>query len=175
MSAIPQSVPPSFTLETATDADFEAIKAIFFHVIDEGETYSYESAELSDAWIRDYWLKNCVTTLVARVDGVVAGVCALRFNRTGRGKHVANASYIVDEAFRRRGIGHALAHASLRIAREKGFRAMQFNFVVSTNTQAVTLWKSLGFQIIGTMPQGFRHARHGLVDVYMMHRFLEGV
>jgi L-amino acid N-acyltransferase YncA len=169
------NITASFTLDTASDADFEAVKAIFLHVVDEGETYSYERDELTDRWISDYWMKNTVTTVVARVNGVVAGVCAVRFNRTGRGEHIANASYIVHHDHRGVGIGHALGRESLRIAQSKGFLAMQFNYVVSTNAKAVALWQSLGFKIIGTMPQGYRHARHGLVDVYMMHRFLDDV
>ena len=171
----PSAAKPAFTLGTATDADFAAVKEIFLHVVDEGETYSYERETLADPWIRDYWLKNTVATIVARVDGKVAGVCAIRVNRTGRGNHIANASYIVHHAHRGIGIGHALGRESLRIAKEKGFLAMQFNYVVSTNAKAVALWQSLGFAIIGTMPQGYRHARHGLVDVYMMHRFLDNL
>lgn len=164
---------PLFVLDVAKDADFDAIKSIFLHVVDEGETYSYERDTLTDQWIRDYWMKNTVTTLVARLpDEKVAGVCAIRFNRTGRGDHIANASYIVHHEHRGMGIGHALGRESLKVAREKDFLAMQFNYVVSTNVKAVALWQSLGFQIIGTMPQGYRHSRHGLVDVYMMHRFL---
>lgn len=163
-----------FTLDTARPEDFEAVKEIFLHVVDEGETYSYERAELTDEWIRHYWLENTVTTLVARLpDGKVAGVCAIRVNRTGRGNHISNASYIVHHDHRGLGIGHALGRESLKVAAAKGFKAMQFNYVVSTNAKAVALWQSLGFKIIGTMPQGYRHARHGLVDVYMMHRFLD--
>lgn len=172
MSAVARSPDASFVIAPAIESDYDAIKRIFFQVIDEGETYSYESDELSDAWVRDYWLNNAVATLVARVDGKVAGVVALRYNRTGRADHVANASYIVDPAFRSMGIGRALGQASLALAKEKGFKAIQFNYVVSTNTQAVALWQSLGFEIVGTLPKGFQHARHGLVDVYIMHRFL---
>ena len=164
-----------FTLDVATPDDFAAVKEIFLHVVDEGETYSYERETLTDEWIRDYWLKNVITTLVARVDGKVAGVCAIRLNRTGRGDHIANASYIVHHTHRGVGIGHALGRESLRVAAAKGYKAMQFNYVVSTNVKAVALWQSLGFVIIGTMPAGYRHSRHGLVDVYMMHRFLDEV
>ncbi len=176
MSAMKKPVKQAFTLDTARAEDFEAVKEIFLHVVDEGETYSYERAELTDQWIRDYWMKNVVTTLVARLpDGKVAGVCAIRVNRTGRGKHIANASYIVHWEHRAMGIGHALGRESLKVAKAKGFLAMQFNYVVSTNVKAVALWQSLGFKIIGTMPAGYRHARHGLVDVYMMHRFLDEI
>ena len=173
MSAMKQTVQQAFVLDTATPDDFAAVKEIFLHVVDEGETYSYERETLTDEWIRDYWLKNVITTLVARVDGKVAGVCAIRVNRTGRGNHIANASYIVHHDHRGIGIGHALGRESLRAAAAKGYKAMQFNYVVSTNVKAVALWQSLGFVIIGTMPAGYRHERHGLVDVYMMHRFLD--
>lgn len=177
MSAMRKPVDqPAFTLDTAMPGDFAAVKEIFLHVVDEGETYSYERAELTDEWIRNYWLKNVVTTIVVRLpDGKVGGVCAIRVNRSGRGNHIANASYIVHHEHRGVGIGYALGRESLRVAAEKGFKAMQFNYVVSTNVQAVKLWQSLGFKIIGTMPQGYRHSRHGLVDVYMMHRFLDEV
>ena len=175
MSAVKKQSEQSFVLEVATPADFAAVKEIFLHVVDEGETYSYERAELTDEWIRHYWLENVITTLVARLpDGTVAGVCAIRVNRSGRGNHIANASYIVHHAHRGLGIGHALGQESLRAAAARGYKAMQFNYVVSTNAKAVALWQSLGFVIIGTMPQGYRHAQHGLVDVYMMHRFLDG-
>lgn len=175
MSAVQKPMEQAFVLDLATPEDFAAVKEIFLHVVDEGETYSYERTELTDQWIRDYWLKHTMATLVARVDGKVAGVCAIRVNRTGRGNHIANASYIVHHEHRGIGIGHALGRESLRVAAEKGFKAMQFNYVVSTNVKAVALWQSLGFVIIGTMPQGYRHSRHGLVDVYMMHRFLDEV
>ncbi len=172
MTLAAASVMPQFTIDTASASDFDAIKRIFFDVIQEGETYSYECDELSDEWIRNYWLTHCVTTLVVRVGDEVAGVCALRFNRTGRADHVANASYIVDSRFRGMGIGRALGNASLAAAKDKGFQAIQFNYVVSTNTKAVDLWKSLGFEVVGTLPKGFQHPRHGLVDVLILHRFL---
>jgi L-amino acid N-acyltransferase YncA len=176
MIAMKKTEQQPFTLDVATLDDFAAVKEIFLHVVDEGETYSYERAELTDDWIRHYWLQNVVTTLVARLpDGKVAGVCAIRVNRTGRGNHIANASYIVHHDHRGIGIGHTLGLASLAAAKDAGLKAMQFNYVVSTNAKAVALWQSLGFVIIGTMPQGCRHSRHGLVDVYMMHRFLDNV
>lgn len=171
MSSVAQKE-QNFVLDTAKPDDFAQIKSIFFHVIDEGETYSYETDELSDEWVRKYWLDDCVTTIVAREGGEVAGVVALRYNRTGRADHVANASYIVHHEHRGHGIGKALGQASLAAAKDKGFKAIQFNYVVSTNMQAVKLWQSLGFTIVGTLPKGFQHAKHGLVDVYIMHRFL---
>jgi L-amino acid N-acyltransferase YncA len=175
MSVMKKQKEQNFTLDVANDADFADVKEIFLHVVEEGETYSYERSELSDEWIQHYWLDNTIATLVARVNGKVAGVCAIRVNRTGRGNHIANASYIVHHDYRGMGIGHALGRESLCVTKKAGFKAMQFNYVVSTNVKAVKLWQSLGFAIIGTMPQGYRHSRHGLVDVYMMHHGLDGV
>lgn len=86
--------------------------------------------------------------------------------------HVANASFMVDPAASGRGIGRALAEHLLDRAREQGYRSMQFNAVVETNAGAVRLWESLGFTIIGTVPEAFRHAEHGLVGLHVMHRFL---
>lgn len=172
MSSTAKRSAPDYVIEPVLPEDFPAIKALFLQIVDEGETYSYARDHLTDDWMRDYWLTHTSATLVARADGEVAGVVAIRVNREGRGSHVANASYIVDPRFRGRGIGRALGEASIKAAKEKGFRAIQFNFVVSTNTHAVSLWQSLGFEIVGTLPQAFRHAQHGFVDVYIMHRFL---
>jgi ribosomal protein S18 acetylase RimI-like enzyme len=93
-------------------------------------------------------------------------------NRTGLGDHVANASFMVAPEAHGRGIGRLLGEHCLDEARRRGFAAMQFNFVVSTNAAAVALWKKLGFAIVGTLPRAFRHARLGLVDAYVMHRDL---
>ena len=93
-------------------------------------------------------------------------------NYHGRGSHVANATYMVKSEWRGRGIGRKLGEHSLAAARELGYLAMQFNAVVSSNEVAVKLWQRLGFSIIGTVPKGFQEARMGLVDLYIMHRFL---
>ncbi|MBY0408222.1 MAG: GNAT family N-acetyltransferase, partial [Rickettsiales bacterium] len=99
-------------------------------------------------------------------------VSAVRHNRTGRAIHVANASFIVHPEYRGRGIARALGEGALKYAKKKGYKAMQFNFVVSINEVAVKLWKSLGFAVVGTLPKGFNHATKGLVDVYIMHKVL---
>jgi ribosomal protein S18 acetylase RimI-like enzyme len=93
-------------------------------------------------------------------------------NRGGLGSHVANASFMVDPSAHGRGAGRAMGEHCLNEARKAGYAAMQFNFVVSTNTAGVALWKKLGFQIVGTLPKAFRHRRLGDVDAYVMHRFL---
>ena len=86
--------------------------------------------------------------------------------------HVANASFMVDPAAQGKGAGRALGEHCLDEARRQGYDAMQFNFVVSTNTAGVELWKKLGFEIVGTLPKTFEHATLGRVDAYVMHRFL---
>jgi GNAT superfamily N-acetyltransferase len=92
----------------------------------------------------------------------------LRANQAAGGAHVANAAFIVAKSVRGRGIGRALGEHCLKEARRLGFRAMQFNFVVSTNESAVKLWQELGMRIVGTLPRAFRHPQRGYVDVYVM-------
>ncbi len=161
------------TIRPATLADFPAIYAIFQEVLEEGSTYSYTPEEMTADRSLAYWISGEGThCFVAEVEGKVAGICAIRPNRTGRACHVANASFIVDKLYRRLGIAKTLCSHAIKMATELGYSHMQFNFVVSTNEVAVKLWQSLGFQIIGTMPDGYKHKEHGLVDVYIMHRTL---
>ena len=112
-------------------------------------------------------------TYVACRGEQVVGTYLLKANQPGLGSHVANAGYMVDSREAGRGVGRALCEHSLEEARRAGFLAMQFNFVVSTNTRAVALWQAMGFRIAGTLPRAFRHQTLGLVDAYVMHRFLE--
>jgi len=163
----------SFSLRTARLEDFEEIYDIFRHVLTEGKTYSYTLAEMTPDRSLAYWISAPGThCIVADVNGKVAGVAAIRPNRTGRAGHVANASYMVHPDYRKQGIARALGEQALKIAKKQGYKAMQYNFVVSINSVAVKLWKSLGFTIVGTLPKGFQHATQGLVDVYIMHKFL---
>jgi len=105
-------------------------------------------------------------------DRHVVGSYVLRPNRPGLGAHVSNASFIVARSARGLGVGRAMGEHCLSEARRLGFRAMQFNFVVSTNESAVHLWQQLGFKIVGTLPGAFRHSQKGYVDVYVMFRSL---
>lgn len=163
----------AFSIRSARLEDFEEIYDIFTHILEEGETYSYTLAEMTPERSLAYWISAPGTQcFVADVDNKVAGVCAIRPNRTGRAGHVANASFIVHPHYRKRGIARAMGQFVLRQAKKSGYKAMQFNFVVSVNRVAIELWQSLGFKIIGTMPKGFKHAKKGLVDVYIMHQFL---
>lgn len=162
-----------FTLRPARLEDFEEIYTIFCKVLTEGTTYSYTLEEMTPERSLAYWVSapgtHCV---IADVGGRVAGVASIRPNRTGRAGHVANASFMVHPDYRRMGIARALGKRALQYAKKQKYKAIQFNFVVSVNEVAVKLWKSLGFNIVGILPKGFQHATKGLVDVYIMHRYL---
>ncbi len=164
---------PAITYRIARLEDFEEIYAIFCRVLNEGKTYSYTLEEMTPERSLAYWISapgtHCV---VADAGGKVAGVASIRPNRTGRAHHVANASFMVHPEYRKLGIAKTLGKRALSYARKEKFKAMQFNFVVSANEVAVNLWKSLGFSVVGTLPKGFKHATKGMVDVYIMHRFL---
>lgn len=173
MSQTPHSVPHTPIIREANFRDFSRIYEIFSSTLEAGDTYAYTPEEMTPDRSMAYWMSAPGThCLVAEVEGEVAGIAAIRPNQTGRGAHVANGSYIVDARFRRQGIARKLSEESIELAKELGYQAMQFNFVVSTNDVAVKLWKSLGFEIVGTRPKGFDHAQHGLTDVYIMHKFL---
>jgi L-amino acid N-acyltransferase YncA len=158
-------------IREATPADVPAILAIGRELVEDGDTYVFPPTT-SDDELKAYWLSPTGRTYVAELDGQTVGCYFLRTNYPGRGRHVANASYAVRRGFTRRGIGRALAEHSLEMAKGLGFQAMQFNLVVSTNEAAVTLWRVLGFRIVGTLPKVFDHPKRGLVDAYVMHRFL---
>ena len=164
----------SITLRKAGLEDFEAIYDIFTRILEEGKTYSYTLEEMTPERSLAYWISapgtHCYVAVTKK--NHIAGFCAVRPNRTGRAGHVANASFIVHPDYRKRGVGRKMGKHALKTARKLGYKAMQFNFVVSANTAAVQLWQSLGFSIVGTLPKGYRHATNGLVDVYIMHRFL---
>lgn len=159
------------TIRPTTRADAPAIWKIFRAVVAAGDTYTFTS----DVTERDavaYFIGRGITSFAAEEDGRVIGLYKLIPNHVGRGSHVSNASFMVDPAAQGRGVGRALGEHCLTEARRQGYAAMQFNFVVSTNTAAVNLWKQLGFAIVGTLPKAFRHAVLGDVDAYVMHRFL---
>jgi L-amino acid N-acyltransferase YncA len=158
-------------LRPATANDAAAIWRIFQAVVAPGDTYVF-TGDTSERDAVAYFLGPGITSFVAEDDGRVVGMYKLIPNRIGRGAHVANASFMVDPAAQGRGAGRALGEHCLAEARRAGFTAMQFNFVVSTNTAGVSLWKKLGFEIVGTLPKAFRHATLGDVDAYVMHRLL---
>ena len=167
-------------IRPARESDWARMWEIFRALVAPGTTYVF-AAETSETDAREYWLGPEMSTWVAEdVDAgtgarVVAAMYKLMPNRRDRGDHVGNASFMVDPAFHGRRIGESLGRHCLREAKRAGFLSIQFNFVVSTNTAAVALWRKLGFSIVGTLPQAFRHQEQGLVDAYVMSRFLDDI
>lgn len=159
------------TIRKAEETDFDAIWRIFHEVVRRGDTYTYDP-ETTREQAHSIWMSSEHATYVACVDDRIAGTYILKPNQSGLGSHVANAGYMVGTDVRGKGVGMAMCEHSLEEARRMGFHAMQFNIVVSTNESAVALWKKLGFSIVGTLPQAYRHRELGLVDAYVMHRFL---
>jgi L-amino acid N-acyltransferase YncA len=157
-------------IRTAERADWPAIWPFFERIVATGETYAYPEHPTRDEG-EALWLEPPPgRTVVAERDGLVLGSAKMGPNRPGRGAHVATASFMVDPARHREGVGRALGEHAVEWARHAGYHSMQFNAVVETNTGAVTLWRSLGFEIIGTVPEAFDHPRHGLVGLHVMYR-----
>lgn len=161
-------------IRPARAEDADRICAIFAAVIASRDTYVFAPGT-SPEEARAYWFGPGISTWVAEVQGEVIGMYKLIANQRDLGAHVANASFMVHPSAAGRGAGRAMALHCLREARLQGFAAMQFNFVVSSNVNAVHLWQSLGFRIVGTLPQVFRHPARGLIDAYVMHRFLDDI
>jgi L-amino acid N-acyltransferase YncA len=152
--------------------DFDATWQIFEAVVAGGDAYVSDPGTPPED-TRAYWLGPGVASHVA-IDGEsIVGMYRLVANWPGRGSHVANASFMVSPSAQGRGIGRAMGVHCLAEARKAGFMAMQFNFVVSTNTAALALWQQLGFAIVGTLPQAFRHKTLGLVDACVMYRRID--
>ncbi|KRA45655.1 GNAT family N-acetyltransferase [Devosia sp. Root635] len=158
-------------IRPATEADHVAILAIVAPTLATGETYAI-ARDLDSAGVRAYWFAPSHEVFVAEENGVILGTYYLMANQAGGGAHVANCGYMTAPAARGKGVARAMCEHSLVRAKERGFRAMQFNHVVSTNAGAVALWQKLGFAIVGTLPQAFNHPVHGYVDSYVMFRAL---
>ena len=148
---------------------------IFQEVVRAGDTLVFPP-DGDEHSAREYWLLPAparVFVAVNETDGAIVGSSLVKPNQPGLGGHVANAGFIVATSATGQGVGRALAEHAIEWARRANFSAMQFNFVVSTNTRAVALWKNLGFSIIGTIPEAFQHQGLGRkVDAFVMHRFL---
>lgn len=158
-------------IRRATEIDHELIWQMLHEIAAAGETYTFDPAITRENALA-YWFGENNHAWVAQDRGEVVGTYLLKANQAGGGSHVANAAFVVAPNAHGRGIGRAMAEHCLSEARRLGFRAIQFNFVVSTNASAVHLWKSLGFETVGILPGAFRHPREGYVDAYVMYRSL---
>lgn len=166
----------------ATAADWPQIWPFLQQIVQAGESYAYP-LDLTEQTARSLWMEAPPGRTFVAVDaeaaagpddppGLVLGSAKAGPNRPGRGSHVATASFMVDPAQRGRGVGRALGEHVLAWAREQGYRGMQFNAVVETNAPAVALWRALGFEVVGTVPEAFDSAAHGLVGLHVMYRHL---
>ena len=155
----------------ATPADDDAIWAILEPTFRAGETYPIPR-DISRAEALAYWRTPGHWVFVAERAGKIVGTYYLRANQKGGGAHVCNCGYMTAQDSFGRGVARTMCAHSLRFARERGFTAMQFNFVVASNERAVKLWQSLGFAIVGTLPGVFAHPKLGKVDALVMVRTL---
>jgi ribosomal protein S18 acetylase RimI-like enzyme len=158
-------------IRPALPEDGDAIWAIIGPTIRAGETYALDR-DLGRTDALTYWMGPDRSTFVAEDNGTVLGTYYLRANQQGGGRHVCNCGYMTDVAASGRGLARRMYEHSLQTARSRGFRAMQFNFVVSANERAVRLWTSLGFEIVGRLPDAFQHPSKGLVDALVMFKRL---
>ena len=154
-------------IRPARAEDAAALWSIIGPTIRAGETYALDP-QMSEADALAYWMGADKEVFVAEEDGSILGTYFIRPNQAGPGGHVCNCGYMTRADATGRGIARRMCQHSLDLARARGYRAMQFNFVVSTNERAVRLWESLGFQTVGRLPLAFRHPTHGYVDALVM-------
>jgi GNAT superfamily N-acetyltransferase len=162
--------------EAELEADWlTGIWPIFKEAVRAGDTLAF-LPDTDEPSARKYWLlppPAGVFVAVNKEDGAIVGSSFVKANQPGLGGHVANAAFMVAATESGHGVGRALAEHAIEWARQANFSAMQFNFVVSTNSRAIALWKKLGFSIVGILPQAFQHQGLGRnVDAFVMHRFL---
>ena len=160
-------------IRDARPEDWDAIWPFFHEIVAAGETYVYDR-DMTEAEGRRIWMVGPPgrTTVATDPEGDVLGTANMYANRGGPGSHVASASFMVDPRRAGGGVGRALGEDMIAWARANGFRAIQFNAVVETNQRAVALWRSLGFEVLTSVPEAFHHPRHGYVGLLIMHRFL---
>ena len=160
-------------IRLSTPTDHDAIWAIIEPTVRAGETYS-----LPRDWDREtaltYWFASPHQVYVAEVDNEVLGHYFLTPNRQGGGAHVSNCGFMVSSQATGKGVASAMCAHALETAKAQGFRAMQFNFVVSTNERAIALWQRMGFEIVGRLPGAFAHPRLGFVDAFVMFQDFSG-
>ncbi len=158
-------------IREASAEDFDDIWPIFCEIAAAGETYAYPRDITKDE-ARELWLAAPRKTLVFEDDGRILGTYYIKTNQAGPGQHVCNCGYMVSSAARGKGLATAMCEHSQTLARQLGYKAMQFNFVASSNQGAVRLWNKLGFDTVGTLPSAFLHPTQGYVDALVMYKWL---
>ncbi|MDB9998909.1 GNAT family N-acetyltransferase [Porticoccaceae bacterium] len=158
-------------IREAKKADFKSIWPIFYQIAAAGDTYAYRR-DISQNEAERLWMELPEKTFVVEDGGEILGTYYIKTNQTGPGAHVCNCGYMVSDTARGRGLATAMCEHSQKVAVDLGYRAMQFNFVASTNTWAVELWKKLGFDTVGQLPKAFNHPVEGCVDALVMYKWL---
>lgn len=169
--AAPAAMSSEPAIRPATDGDGDAIWGLLEPMIRAGESFALPRDMTRDAALA-WWRAPGNDAFVAEVAGEIAGSYFLHPNQLGGGGHVANCGYVTAQHATRRGIARAMCRHSLDHARARGFRAMQYNIVVSTNERAVRLWQAMGFSIVGRLPGAFAHPTLGDVDAFVMYQTL---
>jgi ribosomal protein S18 acetylase RimI-like enzyme len=159
-------------IRQATTEDFDQIWPIFSEIAAAGETYGY-SRNTTKEQAQRIWMDAPRKTYVLEDNGTILATYYLKTNQAGPGDHVCNCGYMVSSAARGRGFATAMCEHSQEVARALGYKAMQFNFVASTNESAVGLWNRLGFVTVGRLPKAFNHPSKGYVDALVMYKCLE--
>ena len=161
----------SLKIRKYREEDKTRIAEIIKYVISKGDSFTF-APDASKDFILEDWCDADKHTFVAVLEGEIVGTFYIKANQTGLGDHIANGSYMVAPEARRQGISRKMGEYSIEAAKDFGFHAMQFNFVVKSNEKAVKLWQSLGFEIIGEIPEAYRHIENGLTNAYIMYRKL---
>ncbi len=163
---------PKIIIRQVEAGDWPRIWQMLEPVFAEGATYAF-ACDMTEQQAKQVWLDNNLVTYVAQNEaGDLVGTFYLKANFAGNADHICNCGYIVAEQAQGKGVASFMCKQSQQIALQLGFRAMQFNFVVSTNRGAIALWKKLGFEIVGTLPKAFRHPDEGMVDAHIMFKSL---
>lgn len=155
----------------ASEADFDSIWPIFQQIVEEGGTYVY-SQDLTKDDAKSIWFDKNYDTYIAQNEDKIVGAYVIRPGHRDLGAHICNAAYIVTGEHSGKGIGRQMGEHSLEEAKKLGYSAMQFNYVIGTNAGAIHLWESLGFQIVGTIPDAYQNQSGTLTDIHIMHKKL---
>jgi L-amino acid N-acyltransferase YncA len=158
-------------IRNAGAADGDAIWEIMKPIVRAGETYTLP-IDMDNESALAYWFSAEHEVFVAEENGEIVGTYFLQANQKGGGAHVANCGYMTAVSATGQGVAPAMCAHSMDRARERGFRAMQYNFVICSNERAVRLWQSFDFEIVGRLPKAFLHPTLGYVDAYVMYRDL---
>ena len=158
-------------IRIATVNDFNQIWPIFHDIVKAGDTYAY-APETNQIEAQKIWIEQPQETFVAEKNGKVLGTYYIKTNQAGPGKHVCNCGYMVSSIARGQGLATMMCEHSQVTARDMGYKAMQFNFVASSNITAVKLWQKLGFETVGNLPKAFNHPEAGLIDALVMYKWL---